>query len=248
MAIADVKMELQVKYDFASAELSKALNALDNLLSQISVLNMDAASIFSVHSLHFNGGLSKLLSGNSFAVNARLTFLGKQGQIGFTFNPANPTTSLKQIVTSLMAGDIQLSNSDKTPPTILEVTAFAQQAVFNAEDDLLAAKNHRDSQIALLQEGYADLIFYAELVLNNAMFQLGKLEDAIEQAPAILKAGLELGLSAAEKLVANKQQALLQIKNELSGKIQLVQDEYNLANKQLMDCTDKGENDRCSCR
>jgi len=228
-----IKKDLQDKYDYASGKLANALNALDQLLKEISVLNMEPASIFSVQSMGFKAGLSQLLLGNSFTANARLTFLGQQGQIGFTFNPSNPSASLKTIVTALMTGDSQLSDNDKTPPMVLEVTAAAQQAVLDAEENLLAAESDIVAQIAILEESYADLIFDAELALNAAQYKLNELLDDIANASPLLKPLLEKTLPLVESLVTTARQKLLNLLNELSGKTQILEDEYDSVNDQL---------------
>ena len=182
--IQNLKGALQTTYDTAKAELDTATAYVNELISKISVLNVDPASLLSIHSAFFQADLSKLLNNSSFNVVVNMTFKGEQGRIAFNFNPADPVDSFHQLVQSLLLGNLHLLTDDIVRPSAYSGLARAQQAVKDAEQDVQDAQDAIDqstaTDVAQITADYEAQINDAELGLNDAKFAVYEAQAAID--------------------------------------------------------------------
>lgn len=119
--IADTTLQpLYVTLDLTRATLKTAQELVDRLSGTIAMAEYFAAEgaegAFSVLTANVTTDLTAM--SGSFEIDARVIYLGQQGQITLMFDPADPINSFHQIVNSLQTGNALLSNSDIIPPRI----------------------------------------------------------------------------------------------------------------------------------
>lgn len=245
--IQNLKGGLQAAYDTASAALAAATAYVEELINKISVLNFDPVSLFSIQSAYFSVDLGQLMSGSSFEVAARMTFMGAQGRISFTFNPADPVDSFHQLVKTLLLGSAQLLNNDNIAPRAFSGLALAQQAVAAAEQavqDAQDALTNADAQVAQITADYEPSITEAELAVNDAQFAVYQARADIDEYLAAnpgqaVPANLQLTLQNAQKAAAETRMLLVsrQAKRDhaIAVVLQPLQDVYDAANTKLTD-------------
>ena len=252
--IQNLKGALQTAYDTAKAELDAATAYVNELISKISVLNIDPASLLSIHSAFFKADLGQLLSGTSFNVIVNMTFMGEQGRISFNFNPADPVGSFHQLVQSLLLGTVQLLNNDNVVPRVYSGLGLAQQAVKDAEQAVQDAQDAIDNATAT---DVAQITADYEFQINDAQFAVYDAQAAIDQAQTAIDDYLAANpgqtstaeylqlvqaLHNAQKTAADANMYLVYITNKRDQAIAVVmqplQDAYDAAVAKLTDAQD----------
>ena len=114
----DLEGILIEEYNDALAFWNKKLKYLNNLLTTISVLNVDAASLLRIKSIGFTADLSTLDLGGNITVSSRMMFMAYSGQVSLSLNLNDPVASIHQLVTDLLFAKVQL-NTDAIAPTIV---------------------------------------------------------------------------------------------------------------------------------
>ena len=97
-----------------------AVNELSSLISMATYFASEGAeSAFSVLGANTTVALNpQMLLSSTLEIDARITYLGQQGQIHLMFDPADPVNSFIQAMTSLQSGSLVLSKSDTTAPSV----------------------------------------------------------------------------------------------------------------------------------
>lgn len=122
--LADTALQpLYEAIDLAQAGLTLAQKAVTKLNATIALAAYAATegadNAFSVLSANVTADLDALNNSSTFEVDARVTYMGQKGQVRFMFDPADLLTSLNQLVSELLSGNISLAKSDITPPTVI---------------------------------------------------------------------------------------------------------------------------------
>ncbi|MCK5335385.1 MAG: hypothetical protein KAQ67_04450, partial [Gammaproteobacteria bacterium] len=125
---ASIVADLTLKPLYEALDLARAtLTTAQNLVAELSgiiamaeyLASQGAEAAFNLETANLTIDLATLISSSSVDIDARVTFLGQQGQITLSLDLANPVNSFHQVVTDLQTGKLFLSNNDVTPPTVI---------------------------------------------------------------------------------------------------------------------------------
>ncbi|MDH5425669.1 MAG: hypothetical protein OEY29_11800 [Gammaproteobacteria bacterium] len=137
--------------DLARAGLTGAQELVNGLSGVIAMseyfATQGADAAFTVHTANVTAGLSTLMNNSSFEIDARVTFMGQQGNMRLMFAPLDPVNSMYQAVSSLQKGTLILASNDVIAPTVVA----EQPAEWIAEQTLIqltASDNTNGSGVA----------------------------------------------------------------------------------------------------